>query len=376
MMRLGATIGFLCAFSCTFAADAGPKKDLKQAFLDARQPAWSIKGERQEFKVSVSPAGRTLGMIPRVGGALGTGVDYLVNEHYREEIRKAMGDYDLAGFVHSYLAKRLDAFAPQGLRKVTPLISTAGYSNERDAERARLEGLRASGVDLLLDLKVKYGIYGPHFAMRFDVEGKLLDLAKRRRLWLGSIPVVPEPFRADAKFEHFLLKHVAYVHTPRLVADQEAMKRLTENDAALLKADFENAVEGGISAALCDMGLLDEPLGHYFLGRQAFQKKRYAKAQEQFVRAINLDPTLRDAQNDLSVTYARLGAADKAMELAAKILSEKPDYAPAAFNLAWWNAFDKRSAAEARRYYDLALSEGTLPSKKLEHRLKKLETKK
>jgi tetratricopeptide (TPR) repeat protein len=154
------------------------------------------------------------------------------------------------------------------------------------------------------------------------------------------------------------------------------MKRLTANDAALLKANFEKAVEGGISAVFCDMGLADESLGGYLLGRKAFQKRRYAKAQEHFVRALNLDPGLRDAASDLSVTYARLGATDKAMELAEKILSKAPDYAPATFNLAWWNAFDKKNAAEAGHYYDKALAEGILPSKKLERRIHKLEAKK
>jgi tetratricopeptide (TPR) repeat protein len=299
-----------------------------------------------------------------------------VNEHYREMIRKALGDYDLAGFVRSYLQKRLKAIAPQGLRQVNPLVSTAGYSNERDAEKARLQALRESGVDLLLDLSAKYGIYGTGFTVRFDIEGKLLDLANRRRLWMDGIPVVAEPFLADVKFEHFLLKHIAYVHTPRFAANEDAVKRLTDNDAALLKADFEKAVEGGISAVLCDMGLINEPIGEYCLGRKAFQKKRYSEAQKLFVRALNSDPSLPDAANDLSVTYARLGAPDEAIGMAKKILAKTPDYAPAAFNLAWWNAFDKKNADEARRYYDKARAEGLLPSKKLEKRIRKLEAKK
>jgi len=365
-------IVFLCALACAFTAHAAPKKDVKQSFQEAKQPAWSVKGERQEFKVSVSPAGRTLSMIPRVGDALGTSVDFVVNEHYREMIRKALGEYDLAGFVRSYLEKRLKAIAPQGLRQVNPLVSTAGYSNERDAEKARLQALRESGVDLLLDLNAKYGIYGAGFTVRFDIDGKLLDLANRHRLWMDGIPGVAEPFLADIKFEHSLLKYIAYVHTPRFAANEDAMKRLTDNDAALLKADFEKAVEGGVSAVLCDMGLVNEPLGEYFLGRKAFQKRRYAKAQEHFVRALNSDPSLPDAANDLSVTYARLGATDEAIGMAEKILAKTPDYPPAAFNLAWWNAFDKKNAAEAKRYYDKALAEGVLPSKKLERRLRKI----
>ncbi len=373
MKPLPLVTALACAIAFAFCAHAASGNDIKQAFQSAKQPAWSIKGERDEFKISVSPAGRTLSMIPRVGDALGASVDFLVNEHYRTMIRDAIGDYDLSGFVRSYLEKRLGAIAPQGVRQVMPLVGTAGFSNERDAEKARIDTLKDSGVDLLLDLKVKYGIYGSDFAMRFNIDGKLVDLPKRRRLWRGSIPAMAEPFLADVKFEHFILKRIAYIHAPKMAADADAMKRLTDNDAALLKKEFEKAVEGGVSAALCDMGLADEALGHYFLGRKAFQKKNYTKAQEHFVRAVNLDHSLYDAANDLSVTYARMDAPDEAMKFAAKILADAPDYAPAMFNLAWWNAFEKNNAADARRYYDQAIGKGIWPSKKLEKKLKKLE---
>ena len=362
-----------CMAAFAFCGYAEPKRDIKQVFQDSKQTAWSIRGEKQEFKVSVSQAGQKLLTLSSIAGALGASVDYVVNDRYRILIHDALGNYDLSGFVRSCLEKRLKTIAPQGLREVRPLAGTAGFNNDRDAEKARLQTLRESGVELLLDLKVKYGIYGSDFAMKFDIEGKLLDMPKRKRLWMRSIPVMAEPFLADVKFDTFISKSIPFVRAPKFVADKDAMKRLTDNDAALLKKEFEKAVEGGISAVMCDMGLVDEPLGHYFLGRKAFQKKDYAKAQEHFVRALNLDGGLLDARSDLSVTYARLGAPDKAMEFAAKILADAPDYAPPMFNLAWWNAFEKRNGAEAKRYYDQALAKGIPPSKKLEKELKKLE---
>jgi tetratricopeptide (TPR) repeat protein len=364
---------FVCVAVAAFCGYAEPKITVKQAFQESKQTAWSIRGEKQEFKVSVSPAGQAIGMIPRVGGAIGTGVDFVVNDRYRVLIHEALGKYDLSGFVNSCLEKRLKEVAPGPLREVSPLGNTAGFSNDRDAEKARLQTLKESGVNLLLDLKVQYGIYDAGFDMKFDIEGKLLDLPKRKRLWMGSVPVVAEPYLADVKFENFILKRIPYIHAPKFAADKDEMKRLTDNDAALLKKEFEKAVEGGISAVLCDMGLIDEAAGHYFLGRKAFQKKHYAKAQDEFVRAVNLDHGLLDARNDLSVTYARLGAPDKAAEFATQILADAPDYAPAMFNLAWWNAFEKRNAAEARRYYTQALEKGVPPSKKLDKELKKLE---
>ncbi len=365
---VAAFVVFLMACGCACAAE----KNAKQAFQNAKQPAWSVKGERQEFKVSVSPAGQVIGMIPRVGGALGTSVDYIVNEHYRTQIRDALGSYDLPGFVRGYLEERLKSVSPHGLRQVLPLISTAGFSNDSDAVKARLDRLRESGVDLLLDLKVQYGIYDSDFRMKFDIEGKLVDIQKKKRYWMGRVSSVGEPYLADVKFENAILKKIPYIHAPKLAADEKALERLMANDAALLKKNFEDAARGGISAALCEMGLADEALGHYFLGRKLFQKKKYDKAQEHLVRAVELDGSLIDARNDLSVTYARLGAPDKAMEYASKILADAPDYAPALFNLAWWNAFESKNAGEAKKFYDEAISKGVRPSKKLEKAIEKL----
>jgi len=362
----------LCATTFALGGYAESKIDIKQALRDSKQTAWSIRGEKQEFKVSVSPAGKVIGMIPEVGGALATGVDFVVNDHYRVQIREALGSYDLSGFVRSCLEKRLNEFSPQGLREVRPPGNTTGFNNDRDAELARLQTLRASGVNLLLDLQVKYGIYDEGFDIKVDIEGKLVDIQKKKRLWMGHIPTVGEAFLADVKFENFILKQIPYIHVPKFVAQEDELKRITDNNGAILKKEFEKAVEGGISAVLTDMGLADEAAGHYFLGRRAFQNKRYGRAQEQLVRAVELDHSLIDARNDLSVTYARLGAPDSAIEYAGKILKDAPDYGPALYNLAWWNAFEKKNGAEAKRYYDQAVAKGLPPSKKLEKQISKL----
>ena len=363
---------FVTTAMLALGAYAESQIDVQQALRDSKQTAWSIRGEKQEFKVKASPAGKALGMIPQVGGALATSVDFLVNDHYRVLVREAMGSYDLSGFVRTHLENRLKEFATQGLREVRPPGDTAGFSNDRDAEQARLKTLRESGVNLLLDLQVKYGIYDEGFDIRVDIEGKLVDLQKKKRLWMGRIPTVGEAFLADVKFENFILKQIPYIHVPKLIAQEDELKRITDNNAAVLKHEFEKAVEGGISAVLTDMKLVDEPAGHYFLGRKAFQNKHYARAQEQLVRAVELDPSLLDARNDLSVTYARLGAPDKAIEYAEKILKDAPGYGPALYNLAWWNAFERNNGAEAKRYYDQALAKGIPPSKKLQKRLAKL----
>jgi tetratricopeptide (TPR) repeat protein len=376
MKRLSVCVFLFVALFLTSFVYAAPRNNAKQAFQNAQHPAWSVRGEREDLKISVSTTGRTLGMVSSVGMAMGMGVDYVVNENFREKIREALGDYDLSKVVQAYLEERLNEVAANKLRQVTPLSSTAGFNNEHDAVKARIEQLKNTGVDLLLDLKVKYGLYGDDIGVKFEVEGKLLDLSKNNRLWMGGVPAVAEPYFADVKFENAIVKNIPYFHAPKFTVDKDKIKKLTDNNADLLKKQFESAVRGGVSAVLCDMGIVDEPMGRYFLGREAFQKKKYDKAQEHFVRAIELEPNLIDAKNDLSVTYDRLGATDKAIEFATKIVEAKPDYVPALFNLAWWNAFEKKDASAAKKYYEKALAGGALQNKKLEKRMEKIASSK
>jgi len=355
--------------ACVAAAGTAPS--VKDALQQAQKPVWSIKGTTEEFKVSVSPAGRTLRWLPRVGTAIGKTVDLMVNDKYRAAIRDALGKYDLAQIVSSRLQESLAASTPRGLLQVAPLGSTAGYPSERDAEVARLAALESKGVDLLMDLEVRYGIYGANFDLRFLMEGKVLQLPRRRRLWRGRILVTPGAFPANVRLRNIVLEQTPFGQELRLSVNKEAAATLTQNEAALLRKRFEQAVNGGVAALLCDMGLAEDGLGEYYLGRQAFQKKRFEAARKHFDRAMALDKDSQDIANDLAVTYAHQKQYDKAIELAKQILDRTPDYGPAAFNLAWWHTFEKHNLDEAARYYARALKSGIPPNKKLDRALKR-----
>lgn len=361
----------LMMLACVFSAHAAKAPSVKEALEKAGKPAWTFKGTNDTLKVSVSPAGRLLKLIPRGGGVLGRAVDIAMNDKYRAAIKEALGDYDLADAVMKRIEERLKEIAPETLTHLPPMRSTAGISNDREAEAARFEALDKMGIDLLMDLQMDYGVYTENFELQFVVKGKVLQLPKKKRLWRESIPVTIEPYLANVKFKNMLLDQVPFSRPPRLRVNQEAAAKITDDDAAWFRAQFEKAADAAVSAVLCSLGLTHDARGEYYMGRKAFQEKDFKEAQERLESALKQDPEMTGAINDLSVTLAHRKEYDKAIALAQQILDKNPEYGPAAFNLAWWYALDKRQPAEAQKAYDRARALGMPENKKIEKAIKK-----
>lgn len=364
MKRVLIGAGLVLAVAVCSLAHGAAKPTLKEA-LAGGPAAWAIKGDSDEFRISVSPAGKTLKMIPRVGRVVGTGVDMVVNDKYRLAIKEALGDYSLGKTFVSHLQERLDQVCP-GIKQVSAIGSTAGFQTLREAQKARLAQLGKSGYKVLLDLDVDYGIYGAGFDMRFTLSGSALRVPDGHALWRGALPIAMGPFPANYKFTNILTSQIPFATPPRLSVEEEAAVAITSDDAAMLKQQFEQAVHAAVSAMLCEMGLADEPLGNYYLGRKAFQKKKFDKAGEYFMRALNQDESLQAARNDLAAALARQKQYDKAIELAMQIPEDVPEFGTAAFNIAWWLAIDKKAPDKAKPYYEKSLEAGKVRDKKLD----------
>jgi len=370
-IRLAVVAAVLSVAVMTGCATTRPT--VTEALAAADTTAWAVKGAGDELTVSVSEAGRTIKLIPRVGKVAAISVDAMVNDKYRVAIREALEDYDLEEVFVSKLRDGLEQNAPHRLAQVGPLTSTVGYHTAQDAQAARLKRLGKEGVSVLMDVDVDYGVYGAEFEMRVTLAASVVSVPEGRRIWRGKVPVVIGPLLADMKSNNILEQHISGLTDPQLKVDKDAMVELTGDDAALLKGQFEECVAAAVSALLCDMGLADEALGRYYLGRRAFQDQDYEEATDHFRRAQTLGAASMDVRNDLAVTHARLGRVDEALDSAKQILNEDPEYTPALFNLAWWYAFDKEDLDTARRYYEQALAAGMAPSKKLEKVLEEPE---
>lgn len=354
----------VCAVLCGCATGpSGPPPRIDQAAA----PAWSVKGSPPELIVDVSPAGGVLGWAGSTGLVLGAGVDAVVNEKYRKQVEEALGDYDPLTVFQDHLAQRLNEEIP-GLRTTSPLGSTAGFQNVRDAQDARYEALGKNGVDMLLDLVMTFGIFGAQGDMGVELDGKLIGIPQGNTLWKGNVQVTREPVLANRKLGE-VSRDLGPSTDLALKVDQNAVDAWTADEAARLKAEFEASVQAAVSALLVDLGLAEEALGHYYLGRMAMAGKMYQAADDHFARALERDPAMLDAAGARAVNFANNDQLDHAITMAKAITEYAPDYGPAWFNLAWWYAVEKDDAAAARPCYRRALELGMPRDKKLDEKL-------
>lgn len=361
--------------TCTFAAAllllaapafAKDKPAPNDAIKAAKAPAWSLRSNQSEMIVAVSPARQTLQILGSTGTIIGTSVSAMVDEKYRKQVEEVLQGYDAGKVFEERLSARLQEAISGSLKKVNGLSSTAGYQSVRDAENARYASLGKAGTDLILDLKMTYGLFGYEGTLITKIEGDLNETPSGHALWRDTLVCTSEPILASDRLTDPTKMLSANFSSPRLSVEEGAISQWTGDGGKELRARFEEAVDGVVSALLTDLGLVSESKGHYFLGQVAMNRKNFDEASEHFTKALQLDPASIDASNGLSVNWAHAKDADKAIAIAEKIAAEHPDYGPAQYNLAWWYATEKKDAAKARPHYDAALKLGYSKEKKIE----------
>lgn len=363
---LGAVLLAAPAFAKEKAAPA-------EVIKGAKSPVWSLRSNQSEMIVSVSPARQTLQFLGSTGAIIGTGVSAIVNEKYGKQIEEALRGYDAGGIFEQRLTERLTAAVGGNLKQVGGLSSTAGYSNPRDAERARYASLGKEGHDLVLDVKMTYGLYGYEGQLITKLDCDLKETPSGHRVWDDVLVVSSEPILASDRLTDPTKMLSASFSSPRLSVEEDAIAQWTGDGGKVLRARFEEAVDGVVSALLTALGLADEATGHYYLGQVAMNRKRFDVAAEHFGAALKLEPGSLDARNGLSVNWAHAKELEKAIAGAEEILAGAPDFGPAHYNLAWWYATGLKDAGKARPHYERALALGFPKEKKVE---KVLEGKK
>lgn len=336
----------------------------------ARKPAWSLKDTQDRMIVNVSPARQTLKVAGRAGKVLGTGISIISNARHRKAITAALEGYDAGDVFQQRLATGLREATNGALHRVEVLESTAGYEDRRDAERERYRVLTENGHDLVLDLRISYGLFSFEGILIAKLKGELRALPAGKRFWENALVVSSAPILANDKLNDPTKRKLGpNFSLPRLSVKEDAIKQWTQDGGVTLRNRFESAVDGLISALVTDLGLAEEANGAYYLGKQAMYKKDFDKAEKRFNQALTLDPASLEAKNGLSVNLAHTGKIDAAIALAKEIIQTDPRYGPAHYNLAWWYATEKDDPAAARPHYKKALDLGMPTGKKIEKAL-------
>lgn len=352
-----------------FAGCVTTAPDRPAGVREAANSAWSLSARQDEIIVSVSPARRTLQIAGTSAAVIGAGVDAVVNAKHRKAILEVLNGYDPGAAFEECIAARLEQAVPQGIQRVGALGSTAGFSSRREAEQARYEAIARKDHDVLLDLNMTYGIFGAAGTLVAKLDGKLRLVPEGTRIWDRVIVVTRVPILACNRPTDPTKQLGPNFSSPRLKAEGDAIAQWTGDNGQQLREEFEKAVDGAVSALLCDLGLVEEAIGEYHLGRVVMNRKRFEDADGHFARALELDPGLLDAKNGRAVNLALNGQVDDALQVALELTEEAPDYGPAWFNTAWWYAIEKEDAAAAKPYYEKALELSMPPNRKIEKAL-------
>lgn len=357
------------------AAPAWAKEKPKPADVikASKNMAWSLRANQSEMIVAVSPARQTLQILGSSGAVIGTSISAVVDEKYRKQVEEALAGYDAGKVFEERITARLQEAIGGELKKVNGLNSTAGYQTVRDAEKARFASLGKAGQDLVLDMKMTYGLFGYEGTLIAKLEADLMETPSGHRKWDDVLVVTSEPILASDRLTDPTKMLSANFSSPRLSVEEDAISQWTGDGGKILRARFEEAVDGVVSAMLTAVGLVNEAPGNYFLGQVAMNRKDFDIAAEYFNRALALDPAFTDAKNGLSVNWAHAKDVKKAIGIAEEILASAPDYGPAHFNLAWWYATGLKDAAKAKPHYEKAQALGYSKEKKID---KALEGKK
>lgn len=353
------------ASGCATTPEKGPG-----ALKDAKTPAWSLKANQDEMIVAVSPARQSLQIAGTSAALLGAGIDAIANDKHRKAIRAVLEGYDAGKVFEERIQQRLEAAVP-GVERVAPLGSTAGLQSMKAAHELRYAGIAKKGADTLLDIKMTYGLFGYEGLLVAKLEGSLRRLPKGTELWGNTIVVSAEPILARDKLSDPTNTLGPNLSSPRLSAADDAIAKWTDDGGKTVRTRFETAVDGGVSALLCDLGLVEEAVGEYYLGKAAMNRKKFDEANAHFEKALMLDPTLDDARNGRAANLAHNNQVDQAIALAEEITASNPAYGPAWFNLAWWYAVEKQDAANAKVCYEKALALGMPSEEKIEKALAK-----
>jgi len=363
----------ILGLSILTAACATAPEQKMTSISDAGRAAYFVKDSSRELVVAVSPAGRTMRIGGTWGSLLGAGVDAVVNERYQERLEEVI-DYDIGEMFTGRLETRLKDEITAELVEVAPPGAAGAASSPRQAQRERFENLHKRGLHQSLELQVEYGIFGPQGILAVKVDGDLYALPRGSTIWDNAIVASSDPILANMELGDPTRSVLAPSFTnPRFKAEEDAISQWTEQGGEVLRETLEHVVTGVVSATLVDLGLVDEPIGHYYLGKLALLREDIEKADQHFQRAIELEPNYVDAKNGRSVVLHYMDETSQAVRLAKSITVNHPEFAPAYFNLAYWYAESLNDPQQAAEYYQKALQLGMAPTSDIEKKIRKGE---
>ncbi len=366
-----------CLFSCIVYAERNDEV-IRDVILSAKQVAISIDTVPDEFVIAVSPVRQTLQIIHTSARLVGALVSEAQNENYRKDLQAVVGELDGHLQFREAILNTLKGKLSAEIVEVPPLGSTAKYMTDREAQQDRMKQLHNKGFDVLIDLKITCGIYGPEGEMFFRWDGKLYDLAKEKTLWRGESVVTPSAdFKVNQTFNTYFNPFKSNMFSPRLKTTEDALTRWTNNNGENFKKAQEYGIQLSISHLLGALQL-DKSENYYFAcGISKLLTKKWKQAVPHFEKAWNLNKDNPTPGNAYMVALFKAKKIDDAIKVGEEVIQSPngKSYPTTYYNLAYIFATKKKDLDKAREYYQKTVELSGKADEKLEKEINKLQKK-
>lgn len=366
-----------CLFSCIVYAERNDEV-IRDVILSAKQVAISIDTVPDEFVIAVSPVRQTLQIIHTSARLVGALVSEAQNENYRKDLQAVVGELDGHLQFREAILNTLKGKLSAEIVEVPPLGSTAKYMTDREAQQDRMKQLHNKGFDVLIDLKITCGIYGPEGEMFFRWDGKLYDLAKEKTLWRGESVVTPSAdFKVNQTFNTYFNPFKSNMFSPRLKTTEDALTRWTNNNGENFKKAQEYGIQLSISHLLGALQL-DKSENYYFAcGISKLLTKKWKQTVPHFEKVWDLNKDNPTHGNAYMVALFKTKKIDDAIKVGEEVIQSPngKSYPTTYYNLAYIFATKKKDLDKAREYYQKSVELSGKADEKLEKEINKLQKK-
>ncbi|HOK09010.1 MAG TPA: hypothetical protein PLT82_02575 [Candidatus Hydrogenedens sp.] len=352
------------------------RENIKETLQTAKQIAVSITVVPDEFVIAVSPVRQTLQIIHSTARLAGALISEVQNENYRKDLQKAIGEIKVTDSYRDAILNALKNKVSGEIIEVPPLGSTAKYKTDREAVQERLKQLRAKNFDVLIDMKITCGIYGPEGEMFFRWNGKLYDLHNEKLLWRNEMVFSPSvDFRINQDFKTYFNPFKSNMFSPRLTLSKNALSRWTDNHGENFKNSKEYGIQLAVSSLLGELQLEDSKEVYFAKGISELYRRKWKRAVPLFEKGWQQEKIDAIVGNALLVALYKAKRVDEAIKVGEALSQSsavKP-YSPLFYNLAIIYTEKKKDAQRAKEYYQKYIEISGTTDSKLEKKINSLK---
>ncbi|HPU97264.1 MAG TPA: tetratricopeptide repeat protein [Candidatus Hydrogenedentes bacterium] len=325
---------------------------------ESRQ-AWSLRIMPEEMVVAVSPVRQTMQIAGSFATVVGAAITAAQDAQNRNRIEAALGSLNASDLFREAIGKEMTTGRDGSNRiMVPPPQDIRNPQERREADRKRFSALRKQGITEVVDVTLKYGLFGPEGELLAVVQASRIDTRSGRTRFREKWMVWAEPPNAFGPQGDPTRRMTPNITAPRLAAASYAVDRWLVSNAEPLRQGLLRLANGAADALSVGVNEKDIPNGWYILGVDALRRKHYQDARDFLEKAIQGSPDNTDYQLAYAVTLDRLKQRDAAVATVEQALKNHPDQPRLLVNLAWWLASDERRAAEAETLFRRAIELG------------------